>query len=126
MTRSIVHPLALSFLSCSGEETNIVCPALHVYRMCKLRKDLEPVTQKNSGLCNILTDDLLCHMLVSVLCRVLQTLCRVNLFLLPTCLLKCFVVLKTCHHQHNSQFKSGSTRKSKFLSFWSHMSRGGR
>jgi hypothetical protein len=30
--------------------------------------------------------------------------------LLPTCLLKCFVVLKTCHHQHNSQFKSSSTR----------------
>jgi len=31
-------------------------------------------------------------------------------FLLPTCLLKFFVVLKTCHHQHNSQFKSSSTR----------------
>ena len=29
--------------------------------------------------------------------------------LLPACSLKCFVVLKTCHH-HSSQFKSSSTR----------------
>ena len=103
-------PYTLSFLSRSGEETNIVCPSLHAYRMCKLHKDLAPATQKNTSLWNILVNDLECHMLVSVLCRVLQDAMQCNPFLLPTCLLKCFVVRKTCHHQRNSQFKSSSTR----------------
>jgi len=98
--------LLVSCLSVEGK--HIICPALHVYRICKLNKDLAQATQKN-GLWNILPNDLECHMLVAVLCSVLQDTLQSKPLLLPTCSLKCFVVLKTCDH-HSSQFKSSSTR----------------
>ena len=97
-------------MSRSGEETSIIRPALHLYRLCKLQEDLAPKTQKNSGLCNILASGLACYMLVFMHSSVLRKLNRANLFLLFTCLLKCFAVLKTCHHEHSSQFKSSSIR----------------